>query len=101
MLGETMVRRRRSGILRSIKQKIEAGEYLLTDHALQELDEDDIAEGELLWVIRTSRLERTLTDDPRGTRYVLRGRTPDGYEAEVVCRVVEGKIRILTAYAVE
>ena len=49
------------------------------------------------------KIVNTLTADPRGTRYVLRG-VPinEGTEIEIVCRFTPSAIlRIVTVYAVD
>ena len=96
-----MVRRKSSSVLRWIKQKVQEGAYEITEHALLEMDEDGLEEADLLWIIRTSKLQRRLTRDPRGPRFVLRGRVPGGKLAEVVTRALEDRVRILTVYLVE
>ncbi len=96
-----MTRRSARDVVREIKRKVQEGHYRLTDHALEEMDDEDILDADMLWAIRNGGLRARMTNDPRGARYVLRGTVPDGRELEAVCRLAGGKVRILTVYLVE
>jgi hypothetical protein len=52
--------------------------------------------------MRSGRIERRFTRDPRGTRYEVAGQATDGHRASVVCRFLgSGVLLIITAYAHE
>ena len=67
------------------------------------MDEDDLTDADVRATILNGRVAKTLTDDPRGERFVVRG-LPRGHEAEVevVCRFLpSGRMRIITVYRAE
>lgn len=91
----------RKGI-REIRERIRTKNYEFTGHAEEEREEDDLAVADLRGAVLTGRVVQILTNDPRGNRYVVRGKARDEREIEVVCRfLVSGKLRILTVYALE
>jgi hypothetical protein len=86
--------------IRRIRRAIRQGRYEFTIHALEEMDDDALLEEELREVVLRGSLVSELTDDPRGTRFVVQG-TPKSREihVEVVCRFLpSGLMRIITAY---
>jgi hypothetical protein len=91
----------RKGI-REIRERIRTKNYEVTGHAEEEREDDDLSVADLRGAILTGRVVQTLIGDPRGNRYVVRGKAQDGREIEVVCRfLASGKLRILTVYALE
>jgi len=91
----------RKGI-REIRERIRSKNYELTGHAEVEREDDALTVADLRAVILTGRVERVLTDDPRGPRYVIQGKTQDDRKVEVVCRFLDsGKLRIITVYVPE
>jgi len=85
--------------IREIRDRVRAKNYELTGHAEEEREDDDVAIADLEEAILAGRVEKTLTGDPRGNRYVVRGKVPDGRELEIVCRfLASGKLRIITVY---
>jgi len=89
--------------IRRIRRAIRTGLYEFTAHALDEMDEDDLTEEDVRDVVLCGRVERTLTDDPRGARFVVRAMPPGRTEpTEVVCRFLpSGRLRIITVYCME
>jgi hypothetical protein len=88
--------------LREIRERIRTKNYELTGHAEEEREDDDLTIADLQGTILTGRVAQILTNDPRGNRYVVRGKSQDGRTIEVVCRfLTSGKLRILTVYALE
>lgn len=82
---------RRKG-LKEIREQIRAKNYELTGHA--ELEIADIERA-----ILTGKVERVLTDDPRGVRFIVGGEARDGRNVEGVCRFLSsGKLQIITVY---
>ncbi len=87
--------------IRRIRAAVRDGRYDYSGHALEEMDDDQLLESEVYEIIMRGMVVAKLTDDPRGTRFVIRGSTVEK-EAEVVCRFLPtGKLRIITAYAIE
>lgn len=91
----------RKGI-REIRGRIRTKNYEFTGHAEEEREDDGLSAADLQGAILTGRVIQILTGDPRGNRYVVRGKAQDGREIEVVCRfLASGKLRILTVYTLE
>jgi hypothetical protein len=91
----------RKGI-REIRERIRTKNYEITGHAEEEREDDDLSVTDLRSALLTGRVVQILTNDPRGNRYVVRGKAQDDRAIEVVCRfLASGKLRILTVYALE
>jgi hypothetical protein len=87
---------------RRIRRAIRLGRYEFTLHAIDEMEKDELFELDVVTALATGRLIVRLARDPRGTRFVVRGRTDDGQIVEVVCRFPpSGRLRIITAYRLE
>ena len=88
-------------ILPRIRQAVREKKYQMTDHALEEADADDLTLDDILDVLLNGDLDSTYTDDPRGTRYVVRGDVGEE-EVDVVCRFrTDGTLLIIiTVYVV-
>ena len=89
--------------IRRIRLAVRQGRYAFSVHALEEMDDDRLLESDVNDVVMRGKIVAKLTDDPRGTRFVVRGTTVDGEtEVEVVCRFLSsGILRIITVYAAE
>jgi hypothetical protein len=74
----------------------------MTDHALEEVDADNITLDDIIGVLLNGSLDSTYTDDPRGPRYVIRGDVGQD-EVDVVCRFRgDGRLLIIiTVYVVD
>lgn len=90
-------------VLKRIRRAVREDHYEFTIHALEEMDEDNLVEEDVRHALMHGSLELELTDDPRGARFVVRGRTQnEDFEIEVVCRFLpSGMLRIITVYAIE
>ena len=89
-------------IVARIRYAVREKRYQMTDHALEEADDDDLTLDDILDVLLNGELDSTYTDDPRGTRYVIRGDV-DNHEVDVVCRFSQNGILliIITVYIVD
>ena len=89
--------------IRRIRRAVREGRFEFTLHALDEMDEDDLTDADVRETILRGRVAQTLRGDPRGLRFVVRGRAPARHdEVEVVCRFLPSrKMRIITVYRVE
>lgn len=67
------------------------------------MDEDDLDEADVRQSVLRGDISAELTDDPRGTRFVVRGTTRNqDRKMEVVCRFLpSGLLRIITVYGLE
>ncbi len=93
-----MVRRRGSHVIREIRQRVQEGRVLFSFHAKKEMNQDELEDLDVLPVILHGYLVARQTHGARGTRYVFGGLARDGGGVEVVCRLVESEVRIITAY---
>ncbi len=89
--------------IKRIRRAIRNGRYEFTVHALEEMDEDDLDKADVQNAVLHGDISAELTDDPRGTRLVVRGMTlSQDHEIEVVCRFLpSGLLRIITVYQLE
>lgn len=77
------------------------GRYEYTAHALDEMEEDNLSDADVMSVLQNGQLVATLTDDPRGERYVIRQIAVPN-DIEVICRLLpSGLLRIITVYIVQ
>lgn len=90
------------GILRRIRRAVRERRYQITDHALEEADADDLTLDDIREVLLKGILEATYTDDPRGSRYVIRGSVYNN-RVDVVCRFRSDGLLliIITVYVVD
>ncbi len=93
-----MVRRRASHVVRMIKQGVQEGRYRMTDHSLQEMDDEGVSAPDVVAAVVGRALQGKQTHDLRGPRYVMRGQALDGRTLDGVCRLVGA---IITTYVVE
>ncbi len=77
--------------------------YSLTEHAYEEMNEDDLDVLDVEAAILTGEIDQVLTDDPRGTRFVVIGNATDQATAVgVVVRFVErSQLLVITVYEIE
>ena len=89
--------------LEQIRNAVLDGRYVLTEHAYDELEEDDLDVLDLESAILTGEIDQILTMDPRGTRYVVVGNATDlKTQVGVVARFVPNeKLLIVTVYQIE
>ena len=86
-----------------IRNAILEQRYTLTEHAYDEMAEDNLDVLDVECAILTGEIERVLTRDPRGTRYVIVGEATDQETPiGVVARLVEhDHLLIITVYEIE
>ncbi len=84
-----------------IQDLIRKQKYLISSHANEEMSEDNLESADLEQVVMSGKITKKFTRDPRGTRYEIAGKTIDGRDAVVVCRILAvGWLRIITAYTI-
>ena len=79
------------------------GRYTLTEHAYDEMDEDHLDVLDVESAILTGEIDKVLTVDRRGTRYVVIGNATDQETpVAVVVRFVEhDRLLIITVYMIK
>lgn len=86
--------------IKRIRKSVNDRQVELSDHALEEMDDDDLSLADVRTVLLHGALHITQEDDPRGTRYIVRGGVNDE-DVDVVCRFLSsGILWIITVYAV-
>src|SRR5438552_2677590 len=89
--------------LERIRNAILDGRFTFTEHAYDELDEDNLDVLDVESAILTGDIDEVLTKDPRGSRYVVIGKATDQTTlVGVVTRFVEqDHILIITVYEIK
>ena len=89
--------------LERIRNAILDGRYTLTEHAYDEMAEDNLDVLDVESAILTGEIDKVLTRDPRGTRCVVIGKATDqNTPVGVVVRFVEhDQLLIITVYEME
>jgi hypothetical protein len=94
---------RASRELERIRNAVLDQRYTLTEHAYDEMDEDNLDVLDVESAILTGRIDQVLTHDTRGTRYVVIGTATDqATPVGVVGRFVEhDHFLIVTVYEIK
>jgi hypothetical protein len=89
--------------LERIRNAVLDGQYTISEHAYEEMDDDNLDILDVEAAILTGELDQVLTRDPRGTRYVIKGEATDlQTEVAVVLRFVDiDSILIITVYELD
>jgi hypothetical protein len=89
--------------LERMRNAVLGGRYTLTEHAYDEMAEDNLDVFDVESAILTGRIDQVLTKDPRGTRYVVVGNATDqSTPVGVVARFVEhDQLLIVTVYEIK
>jgi hypothetical protein len=87
-------------LFEQIRSAILEGRYTLSEHAYEEMDDDKLDVLDLEAAILTGKMNQILTDDPRGTRYVIEGLACDqSTRVAVVSRfATDDRLLIITVY---
>ena len=89
--------------LEKIQNAILNQQYALSQHAYVEMDNDFLDVLDVESTILTGEIDRVLTEDPRGTRYLIVGLATDQEtQVAIVVRFVEHEqLLIITVYEIE
>lgn len=89
--------------LERIRSAILEHRYALTEHAYDEMGEDNLDVLDVESAILTGHIDQVLTKDPRGTRYVVLGTATDQETpVGVALRFVQhDQLLIITVYEIE
>jgi hypothetical protein len=83
-------------ILNIIKQRLRENRVQVQTHVFDKCDFYEISIEDVNNAMLTAKNCDKLTDDPRGTRYVLSGQTLDDRELFVFCRFRNEKVIVIT-----
>lgn len=88
------------GVLRRLRARIEAGDYVVTTHADEEMDDDGLSVFDLERAVLTGTIvERQRDRKTQEQKYVVRGEGTDGSSVGVVGRLgATGRAVIITVF---
>lgn len=83
-----------------IKKLAYSGDYRITFHARQEMDNDEISTKDLIYAItgETCKIIEDYPEDPRGPSHLLLTWIPEKEPVHICCAVHEETLVIITAY---
>ena len=89
--------------LERIRNAIFDHRYVLTEHACDEMAEDNLDVLDVEAAVLTGEIDQVLTKDPRGTRYVVVGTATDQETlVGVALRFVEhNQLLVITVYEIK
>jgi hypothetical protein len=89
--------------LERIRNAVLDHRYSLTEHAYEEMNEDNLDVLDVEAAILTGDLDRVLTEDPRGPRFVVVGSaTDEETKVGVVVRFVQrDQLLVITVYEIQ
>jgi Domain of unknown function (DUF4258) len=87
-------------ILQEIRQKISLEQYIMTIHADEEMDDDNLSIGDIETCILTGEiLERQRDRETGESKYRIRGINLDGNSMETIVKLgLTSKVIIITVY---
>src|SRR5690349_9300225 len=86
--------------IKRIRKAVRERRVELSDHAFEEMDNDQLTLADIRDVLLNGSIHRTHENDRRGIQYLVRGTIGD-HDVEVVCRFLSSDIlRIITVYEV-
>ncbi len=85
-------------VIARLRAAIRTNNYEYSQHALEEMDEDDLSDADVREAILHGGVRAELTDDPRSIRYLVKGQA-GSIDIEIIARfTAEDSIRIITVY---
>jgi hypothetical protein len=85
-------------VLERIRAQVVAEDIRITQHAQQEMAEEDISLNEVLEAISTGDILENYPQHRRGACCLLNGPTENGYPLHIVCTTVRSVLIIITVY---
>ncbi len=88
-------------VLWDIRAKVRLGDYVVTIHADEEMDDDQLAIGDVEFCILSGEVVERQRDRATGeSKYRVRGMSLDGLMIETIVKLgATGKVVIITVYA--
>ena len=88
-------------VLWEIRSKVRSGDYVVTIHADEEMDDDQLAIGDVKGCILSGEVVERQRDRVTGeSKYRVRGLSLDGLMMETIVKLgATGKVVIITVYA--
>lgn len=87
-------------VLNQMREKVRSLEYVMTIHADEEMDDDELSIFDVEQIILTGEIiERQRDVDTGEWKYLVRGQTVEELDAVVVCKLsITNKLVIITMY---
>jgi hypothetical protein len=88
-------------VLQEIRSKVRLSEYVVTIHADEEMDDDQLAIADVEFCILSGEILERQRDRSTGeSKYRVQGRSLDGLPMETIVKIgATGKVVIITVYA--
>ena len=89
-------------IIQTIREKVRNQEYEFTiPHFFEEMANDGLLFVDIEAAITNGSINQIFTDDPRGVRCEIAGRSIDGRLIALICRIKEtGKLLFITTWEI-
>jgi hypothetical protein len=86
--------------LKQMRAKIRAGEYIMSEHADEEMDEEDLVIHDVECAILSGAVQERQKDRLTGEwKYRIRGESAGGAPVEVIAKISpSGKLVVVTVY---
>ena len=93
---------KREKIIELIREKVRHQEYEFTiPHFFEEMANDELIFADIETAIANGKINQAFTDDPRGARFEIAGRSTDDRMIAVICRIKEtGKLLFITTWEI-
>jgi hypothetical protein len=87
-------------VCKRMREKIRAAEYIVSDHADEKMDDDDLAIYDVECAVLSGAVQERQRDRQTGEwKYRIRGESADGSAIEVVAKIgASGTLFVLTVY---
>lgn len=89
----------KNNLIELIRDCIEQGKYIMTEHALERLNERDISLNDVEYILKTGFHERRKTSFDeifRAWKYAIRGKSIEGIDLRIVIAFDEKDMLIIT-----
>jgi hypothetical protein len=88
-----------SSKIAELRRKVAFGQFELTSHAVDEMEQDGFTIMDVKSAIYSGRIVATQRREAEPRKYVVTGRAFDGRRLNLVCRLTPlGRLRIITVY---
>jgi len=90
-------------VLRLFRQRVDAGDFVVTVHAEEEMTDDDLMVSDLEQVVACGAIQECQRDRATGERkYRVRGNATDGRPVQAIVKLgPTGKVVFITLYVEE
>jgi hypothetical protein len=85
-------------LLISIKSQAEGGNFRITQHAQQQMVEEDISLDEVLEALRHGEILEYYPEHRRGACCLVQGLTDEGRPLHIICTTAQPVLILITAY---